>query len=265
MINNEITSTRNFRHRFPASFATALLLVMMAVNIFAQKPEGYIRYLRTGNWAKQMAAVEYMSKQQRDRMMYMWGNRSEYKSFANLWFSPSGSKYEDSEEKADRDDEGYNWRKEEYTIMRNFETQTIHEVQYILGKTYIIDDSLHYPNWKILNDMKEVAGHICMNAFYEDTLKMQKITAWYALDLPVSTGPERLGGLPGLILEIDINDGAMVITADKVEMKPLTTELDLPKKVKGKKINEAQYFGILKKHFDERRAAEEPPFWSIRY
>lgn len=265
MINNRITSIRNSRFHFSACLATVFLTVFMTVNVIAQKPEGYIRYLRTGNWAKQMAAVDYMSKQQRDRMMYMWGNRSEYKSFANLWFSPSGSKYEDSEEKADREDEGYNWRKQEYTIMRNFETQTIHEVQYILGKTYIIDDSLHFPNWKILNDMKEVAGHICMNAFYEDSLKMQKITAWYALDLPVSIGPERLGGLPGVILEIDINDGAMVITADKIELKPLTTELDPPKKAKGKKIDEAKYYAILKKHFDERRKAEEPPFWGIRY
>jgi len=243
----------------------AILLIILTLDSIAQNPEGYIRYLRTGNWAKQMAAVDYLSKQQRDRMMYMWGNRSEYKSFTNLWFSPAGSKYEDSEEKADRDDEGYNWRKEEYTIMRNFETQTIHEVIKMLGKVYIIDDSLNFPNWKILNDMKEVAGHICMNAFYEDTLKMQKITAWYALDLPVSTGPERLGGLPGVILEIDINDGAMVITAEKLELKPLTTELDLPKKVKGKKINEKQYYGLLKKHFDERREAEQPPFWDIRY
>jgi GLPGLI family protein len=250
----------------PAGLAAILFTLLLTLNSLAQKPEGYIRYLRTGNWAKQMAAVDYLSKQQRDRMMYMWGNRSEYKTYTNLWFSPSGSKYEDSEEIADRDDEGgYNWRKEAYTIMRNFETQTIHEVQYLLGKTYIIDDSLHFPNWKILNDMKEVAGHICMNAFYEDTLKMQKITAWYALDIPVSAGPERLGGLPGVILEININDGAMVIAADKIELKPLTTELDLPKKAKGKKIDEAQYYAILKKHFDERRKDEEPPFWGIRY
>jgi hypothetical protein len=68
-----------------------------------------------------------------------------------------------------------------------------------------------------------------------------------------------------VILEININDGAMVIAADKIELKPLTTELDLPKKAKGKKIDEAQYYAILKKHFDERRKDEEPPFWGIRY
>ena len=43
----------------------------------AQTHEGTIRYLRTQNWAKMMAAVDYISKQQRERMMYMWGTRSE--------------------------------------------------------------------------------------------------------------------------------------------------------------------------------------------
>lgn len=82
--------------------------------------------------------------------------------------------------------------------------------------------------------IKEVAGHICMNAYWHDTLKQQKVTAWFAMDMPISGGPERFCGLPGTILEIEINDGAMVITADKIEMKSLTTEMDLPKKMKVK-------------------------------
>jgi hypothetical protein len=68
-----------------------------------------------------------------------------------------------------------------------------------------------------------------------------------------------------LILEVNINDGAMVITADKIEQKKLTTELDLPKKIKGKKINEIGYVEILKKYFAEQRKMEQPPFWDIRY
>ncbi|HNX44722.1 MAG TPA: GLPGLI family protein [Bacteroidales bacterium] len=264
--NTDIRKNHTSRFHF-TGMITALLLIMLTIDGIAQKPEGYIRYLRTGNWAKQMAAVDYLSKQQRDRFMYMWSSRAEYKSFTNLWFSPAGSKYEDSEEIADRDREGgYDWRKEVFLIMRNFETSRIHDAIQLNGKVYVIEDTLNYPQWKILNDMKEVAGHICMNAFYEDTLKMQKITAWYALDLPVSAGPERLGGLPGVILEVDINDGAMLITADKVEMKPLTDELNPPKKMKGKKVSEEQYLTVLKKHFDDRRADEEPPFWGdVRY
>jgi GLPGLI family protein len=94
---------------------------------------------------------------------------------------------------------------------------------------------------------------------------MQKVTAWFAMDMPVSGGPERFCGLPGMILEVDVNDGAMLITADKIDLKPLTTEMDLPKKMKGKRVKEADYTAVLKKYMDERKEAEEPPFWGIRY
>lgn len=104
-----------------------------------------------------------------------------------------------------------------------------------------------------------------MRAFWEDTVKQQKVVAWFAQDIPHSGGPERFCGLPGMILEVDINNGGMLITADKIEMKKLSNELDLPKKVKGKKIAEAEYQGILKKHIEEKRKAEEPYFWGIRY
>jgi hypothetical protein len=36
-----------------------------------------------------------------------------------------------------------------------------------------------------------------------------------------------------MILEVDVNDGAMVITADKIELRPLTNEMDLPEKSRG--------------------------------
>jgi len=242
-----------------------ILLVLFSTTSFAQKMEGTVRYLMAHNWVKKMAAVDYMSKQAVDRYAYMWGNEEEYKTYSKLTLNATQSKYEDSEESAQKDDPGYSWLKDEYVITRNYEKKTMRDVIDMLGKTYIIEDSLRTPNWKILNEMKEVAGHICMNAFWNDTLKKQKVVGWFALDIPNGGGPERFYGLPGLILEVNINNGALVITADKIEQKKLTTELDLPKKVKGKKIKEAAYFAILRKHFEEKRKAEQPSFWSIRY
>jgi GLPGLI family protein len=231
----------------------------------AQNTEGKIRYLVTHNWAKELAAVDYLSKQQRERVTYMWGSRSEWKEFSEIYFTPTKTRYQDSEERAEPDDEGYSWRRDVYDINRNFSNNTIYDRIQLLGKMYIIEDSLRPQSWKILNDIKEVAGHICMDAFWHDTLKQQKVTAWFAMDLPVSGGPERLCGLPGMILEVEINDGALLITADKIELKTLTTEMDLPKKIKGKHIQEKDYFMVLKKHMDDRRKDEEPPFWGIRY
>lgn len=241
------------------------VLLFFASMAKAQNLEGEIRYLAVHNWTKKMAALDYLTQQQREKIAYMWGNRSEWKVYTRLYFSERESKYEDSEEKAERDDDGYSWRKDAYTIKRNFADNTMVDVMTVLGKNYIIEDTLQMPNWKILNDMKEVAGHICMNAFWEDTLKQQQITVWFALDLPVPAGPERLCGLPGIILEADVNNGALTLTADKIELKPLDKELDLPKKLRGKRIRENDYRTMLKNHMDDRRKAEEPWFWAVRY
>ena len=104
-----------------------------------------------------------------------------------------------------------------------------------------------------------------MNASISDTMRKQNILVWFALDMLVSSGPDRFIGLPGMILEVDINNGALIMTADKIDLKPLTTELDVPQKLKGKKIDMLTYTKLIEKQINERKAAEEPWFWGMRY
>ncbi len=241
------------------------LIILQNSGLKAQTPEGTIRYLRTQNWAKMMSTVDYISKNQRDRMMYMWGTRSEWKSYTTLHFTGNESKYEDSEERAEPEMDGWSNRKETFFMKRNFAKNSVYDGITFLGKTYLIHDTITPPAWKILNDMKEVAGHICMNASLTDTLRKQNTIVWFALDLPNNAGPERFFGLPGIILEVDINNGALVMTADKIDLKPLTSELDVPEKIKGKKINSTEYLELIEKQIKERKAAEEPWFWQVRY
>ena len=134
----------------------------------------------------------------------------------------------------------------------------------MLGKTYLMEDSLTTYNWRIQNQIKDVAGYICIKAETFDPVKNQKITAWFAQDIPVAAGPERYFGLPGLILELDINDGDVVVAAQKVELKNVQKELALPK-MKGKKIKVADYNQMIQKHIAESMKAQRNPFWSMRY
>ncbi len=251
---------------------TCTLFAFLQTSILAQETpspdpvsEGTVRYLVTHDWGKKMAALTYMSKQRKERAAYMWGNRMEWHEYTLLHFNPTQTKYIDSEERAEPDDQGYSWRKKTFFTKRDFAQNTVFDALTIQGKTYLVQDSLRCQDWKILNDMKEVAGHLCMNASWVDTIKQQKIVAWFALDIPHSGGPERLCGLPGLILEADVNNGAMIVSANRIEAKQLTTELDLPKKLKGKKSTEAAYRAVLKKVMDDQIKEEQPYFWDIRY
>ncbi len=247
------------------SIVIFLILLLNANRTQAQELEGTVRYLCTSNWSKMMMHVDYISKLQRERNMYMWGSRSEWKTYKVLHFTNTSSKYENSEEEAEPNADTWSGRKEVFFMKRDFANNTIFDGITLMGKTYLIHDTLKSPSWKILNDMKEVAGHICMNAKLTDTIRMQTTEAWFALDMPISAGPDRFFGLPGMVLEVNINDGALVLTADKIDLKKLSTEMDVPHKLKGKKINQTDYIKLFSKQVQERKAEEQPWFWGLPY
>jgi GLPGLI family protein len=240
------------------------IIALFSISALSQQTEGVIKYQTTFNWIKRIAPLNFMSKLEKEKMEYRWGNNAEWKQYNLLYFNEKESKYIESEEKAE-DEGGYSWKKEKYEIHKYFETKKQKDIIEIFSKVHIIEDSLPKMQWKIKNDIKEVAGHICMNAVREDTIKLQKFEAWFALDIPIPAGPERSFGLPGLILELNVNNGAMLIEALTITQKKLTTELDLPLKLKAKKITEAVYQDIVSKRMKEKIKAEEYPYAGIPY
>jgi GLPGLI family protein len=243
-------------------FLTAMPMVR------SQDSVQYVRYDVTKNWVKMIEAVDYISQQQKEKARYMYGNRRGFTSHTKLYFNDSVSMYGDDFE--DEESFGYSWLKEPYLIRRDFTRRQIHDVVTWLRKVMIIEDTLVYPTWKMLNDVREIAGHICMNATCTDTVKGQKIIAWFALDIPSPAGPERFCGLPGLILGLEVNGGAMEIMAQKIEKVPMEDHLVIPvkfdgRKIKGKHISEADYQSRIYKYMEEKRRDLEYPFWGIRY
>lgn len=70
----------------------------------------------------------------------------------------------------------------------------------------VVKDSLTELNWDIIADSTEViGGHQCLLA--ECDLCGWTIKAWFTPDIPVSCGPWRLWGLPGLIMKACSTDG----------------------------------------------------------
>lgn len=227
--------------------------------------QGIVRYLVSSDWAKMFSALDYMSQQQKDRQMYVWGSRSEWKAYYNLYFTEDKSKFERSEEAVEADDVGWSSRKTSNFFIHDFENSTSNFALTMESKQYQIIDSTQKITWKILNDIKDVAGEICMNAMYYDSIKQQKIIAWFALNIPNNSGPERFVGLPGLILEVNINNGAKVFTADKITYAPVEPKELEPGKFRSKKITFAEYNKIVDKEIKDSKKAFSPWFWKIPY
>lgn len=248
-------------------FINLFLFVLIATTSLAQKTEGVVSYKRKTYWTKIISRMIYLSQEEKDRAAQTWKNFEEENNAEKmkLAFNANESLYTYASEQSETDDGSYSWRNQELKLYRNFEKDKKIEVVEMLGKTYIVEDSLHTPVWKIGNQIKDVAGYICMRAEMDDPIKKQTITAWFAQDIPVSAGPERTNGLPGLILELSLNDGDVVIEATGVAFRPLTPDdLKLPK-LKGKKINDAGYDALIRQHITDSMTAHRNPYWSIRY
>ena len=116
----------------------------------------------------------------------------------------------------------------------------------IFDKPFLITDSLRIWNWKLSAETKQIGGYLCNKAtitipvsekekaeYEQDVIKSQQaasnilppqkpkekeIIAWYTTEIPVSHGPSKYWGLPGLILELD--DDMQTLLCSKVTLNP---------------------------------------------
>lgn len=80
--------------------------------------------------------------------------------------------------------------------------------------------------WSITDDTEIILEYRVIKAYLDDK-DMGRVYAWFAPDIPISSGPYRYTGLPGLILKLeyeDINTEFVVKsihTADLVDIKAI--------------------------------------------
>ncbi len=244
-------------------FLCILLFSIWGV-VSAQKTEGIVHYEYQVNWIKMIKKLPFLTQEEKDRMENTWKNEENTKQKMNLYFNEKQSIYTWGQDQQEYEGSEYKGRNEELVLHKNFETEKRINMIEMLGKTYLVQDSLRKPAWKVLNQIKEVAGFICMKAVTEDKVKGQKITAWFTGDIPVASGPEEAFGLPGMILEMEADDETVLVVATSVEFKKLEKELVLPK-MKGKKINNKEFDTVIAKHINDSIKSQRNPYWAIRY
>ena len=108
---------------------------------------------------------------------------------------------------------------------------------------YIIKEALPAIHWKIQNETKKINGYDCQKA--TGICKGREYTAWFASDIPVSFGPWKLHGLPGLILEAYDNHLWISFTCVQVEVgKTDLTDANLAIPA-GIKATQTEYFNMI--------------------
>ena len=241
-----------------------LIISFLSFPAMAQLMSGQIIFERREDWVKKMNKAKYLTQEEKDREEQTWKNDEIYVHKLVLTFTPNQTFYTHENQTQTSQDGTYSWRADDYIVTRDFEKNTLFEFKEMLVKNYIIKDSLQAPKWKILNEIKEVAGYVCMKASTYDSIKDQEVVAWFSTDIPVSGGPEEYYGLPGMILELSIDKDAVLVSAASVVLNKDQKIPELPKKMKGKTIDIKTQGELITKYRKEQEALHRFP-WGIRY
>ncbi len=220
-------------------FMFSIAALLTAQVLFAQMKEGTIIYERKINMHRkitdeQMKAMIPEFRTSRHQLLFS-DSTSRYKAVveenAPDPFAPAGGGQVMIRMGADGS--------EQY---RNFSEAKLIKSRELGAKTYIIEDSIKQQGWKLTDETKIILNYVCKKATRTNE-RGAEIEAWYAENFLTPAGPENFAGLPGAILQLDINKGEIVFTALSISDKVDKKEIHEPKK--GKKITRAEFTKLM--------------------
>lgn len=86
------------------------------------------------------------------------------------------------------------------------------------GKTFLVEETTPI-DWKIAQDTKEILGLTCQKA--TGHFRGRDYEVWFTSQLPYNSGPWKLNGLPGLILEASDVKKEVVFTIESFQSQQL--------------------------------------------
>ncbi|RRJ90349.1 GLPGLI family protein [Paenimyroides tangerinum] len=110
--------------------------------------------------------------------------------------------------------------------------------QTYLGTPFLINDITFEFNWVLLNERKKIGNWLAHKALVD--FRGREWIVWYTSDIPISSGPWKFEGLPGLIIEAQEAKGEFWFKLKSVES---VSDLKLPllTSMNGKKVTLRQY------------------------
>ena len=102
-----------------------------------------------------------------------------------------------------------------YYIVKSSQPRTLTYYDSVGLDQYCYEETPEDWTWTITDSTKEILGYECFLATTD--YHGRKWSAWFAPDIPVSNGPWKLDGLPGLILEASASDGEYRFVANGIQ------------------------------------------------
>lgn len=232
-------------------FTALALLLILPFAIQAQNTSGKIVYKQT----IQVEIPDRVPKEFRDRFP------TERTVNKELYFNQTTSTYKNGENLRQGEgevggrDRGWRMRMRggnaNAMTYKNISEKMITDNRDIMGKAFIIEEPMTKMVWKMTGQKKTILDYMVMEATstINDTIP---VTAYFSPQIPVPNGPALYHGLPGMILEVNVNDGQNIITATAVELMEIDAA-NLEKPNEGKKVTKEEFNKIRREKMQEMR------------
>jgi len=130
---------------------------------------------------------------------------------------------------------------ETFNIFKDYPNNNITVTDYMpMGGMYRYKEDKIKPSWTIDKDTIRIGGYLCKKA--TTTFRGRHYTAWYTEQIPISDGPWKFWGLPGLILKV---------RDDKNEYEFTCAAIEKPKGIEDIYIKNIDYFNSTREKFNE--------------
>jgi GLPGLI family protein len=141
------------------------------------------------------------------------------------------------------------WFEYQYSeYFKDFSTNKLTEYSrmpmYIQKQNCKSEEDIPAQEWILYDDTLTIAGYTCQKATCY--FRGRNYTAWFAVDIPVSNGPWKFGGLPGLILKVSDDDSLWVFEC--IAIKNYTKKFPILSRVSFKKYPCIERTKLLKLH-----------------
>ena len=134
----------------------------------------------------------------------------------------------------------------------NIESKKLVHQKEFTSDLFYIESSTNNHIWKLNNNTKKIGNYNCYEATTITSLETVRgskeipVTAWYTTDIPLPFGPANFTNLPGLILELHLNN--VIVYADAINLNK-KGDIKVPKK--GIKITEQEFVKLQKDGFSK--------------
>ncbi|UKB85858.1 GLPGLI family protein [Chryseobacterium sp. MEBOG06] len=126
-----------------------------------------------------------------------------------------------------------------YTIEKEYSGKKLNLYDNFKGINLVIEDH-DIPKWKVQKEFIEINGMNCQKAIAD--YRGRKWQAWFSKDYPISDGPYKFSGLPGLVVKV--NDIENNHSFSLIQVKKIKSMFDLLPK-SSKKMKDGEYKKLI--------------------